>query len=139
MLANTWGTHFSLVKQLKLSVSTLNTIVKNYHVIEENANQCGRYIIILFFLSSNTLPILCKKLSWCLTNDFNLNHNTAHFQFLGIPQFTSFFYQSPEKCKYRVPLQCSSVGHHVYLCRLSEWDIMLVLIYHFFGILHTLA
>jgi hypothetical protein len=35
------GTHVSLSKQLGILVSTLNTIVKNHNIIEENADQCG--------------------------------------------------------------------------------------------------
>jgi hypothetical protein len=36
------GTYISLVKQLGLSLSSLNMTVMNCHVIEENANQYGR-------------------------------------------------------------------------------------------------
>lgn len=36
-----------LMKQLVLSVSVPNMIVKNFYVIEENAYQCGRYQIFL--------------------------------------------------------------------------------------------
>jgi hypothetical protein len=32
---------FSLSKQLGISVSTLNIIVKNHNIIEENSNKCG--------------------------------------------------------------------------------------------------
>jgi hypothetical protein len=39
------GTNISLVKQLGLSILTLNIIVKICHVPKENANQCGRYQI----------------------------------------------------------------------------------------------
>jgi hypothetical protein len=39
-------TRISWVRQLGLLVSTLNMTVKN-HVTEENANQCGRYKIVL--------------------------------------------------------------------------------------------
>jgi hypothetical protein len=35
------GSRVSLTKQLGISVSTLDTILKNHNFIEENANQCG--------------------------------------------------------------------------------------------------
>jgi hypothetical protein len=41
MWKNKWGTRVSLSKQLGILVSTLNTIVKNHNIIEENADQCG--------------------------------------------------------------------------------------------------
>jgi hypothetical protein len=34
-------TRVSLSKQLGISVSTFDTIIKNCNIIEENANQCG--------------------------------------------------------------------------------------------------
>jgi hypothetical protein len=37
-------THISLSKQLGISVSTLNTIVKDQKIIEENANQCRQMV-----------------------------------------------------------------------------------------------
>jgi hypothetical protein len=40
MWKNIWGTCISLSKQLGISVSTLNTIIKNHNMLEENANQC---------------------------------------------------------------------------------------------------
>jgi hypothetical protein len=53
------GIHTSLVKHLGLPVLTLNTTVKNCHVIEENGNQCGIYQI--FFEEVNTSLNLCKN------------------------------------------------------------------------------
>jgi hypothetical protein len=40
------GTHISSLKWLGLSVSAVNMVVRNHHVIEGNANQCGRYQVI---------------------------------------------------------------------------------------------
>jgi hypothetical protein len=38
---HTVGAHMALVEQLRLSVSTLNMLIRNSHVIEVNANQYG--------------------------------------------------------------------------------------------------
>jgi hypothetical protein len=38
-------TFISSVKQLRLSVSSVNMMVTNNHVIEADANQCGKYFL----------------------------------------------------------------------------------------------
>jgi hypothetical protein len=73
------GTCVSLVKQPGTSASTLNTTVKNHHVIEENENQYGGYQII--FEEVNTLLILCKKFHSIRQIILTLHHDTLIFSF----------------------------------------------------------
>lgn len=68
-------THTSLMKQLGLSVLTLDKIVKHCHVIGENAWKLEDYF---FNTYTPTFLILCTEFQ-CLTSDFKLHHNTEYF------------------------------------------------------------